>query len=191
MTLFQIIMMAAAAFFAYQVYRYIQNMNDETQHAFEAEPREVLPSVDELIAKADEAYRDDQIEIAKERFSEIVQTDDNNAESRNKLAFIYAKEGNVDMARELYLESLEINGKDDMTHNALGKLYLENQELEKAKEHFEAAIDIDDNYELTWCNYGDLLFAMNQKEKAKEMYEKALQIDPEFERAHTGLARIS
>ena len=193
MTVFQIIMMLAAGFFAYQIYLYIQGIDEDAEPAFmkEKEPAEIpVPSADEMIEEADQAYRDDDINRAHTLLEEIVRTYPDIAEARNKLAFVLSKLGDNQGAKSQYEASLAINDTDDMTHNALATLLASIDEFDRAQEHYKKAIEIDDNYEVTWFNYANLMMKMDRAAEAKEMYIKALEIDPEFEPAHEALKRL-
>ncbi len=194
MTPFQIILMLAAGFFAYQVYVYIQGIDEDAQPAFMNEPElieEMQPSSDELIEEADQSYRDGDIEEAKSRLQNIISLYPQLAEPRNKLAFVLSKLGENEEAKKQYRASLNIDADDDMTHNALAALLVSMNEYEVAEEHYQKAIQIDDNYELTWFNYANLMLQLGKGEDAKKMYEKALEIAPDFEEAHEALKKLA
>ena len=185
MSPFQILMLLASGFFAFQMYKHIQQMDDDTEPAFMKEP-EVLEheaSVQELLEEADQAYMDDRIDIAQTRLEAIVQKFPDVAEGMNKLAFVLAKQGKNEEAEHYYKKSLEIDPNDDMTHNALAKLYADMGKNIQAQEHYKQALKIDDNYEVTWFNYAKLMESLGEIEEAKHMYIKALEIDPDFEPA--------
>ena len=194
MTPFQIILMLAAGFFAYQVYVYIQGIDEDAEPAFMKEPEvieEIQPSSDELIEEADKAYVDGNIENAKSLLEKIVLLYPQLAEARNKLAFVLSKLGENEEAKKQYKASLNIEANDDMTHNALAVLLVSMNELDMAEEHYQKALEIDDNYELTWFNYANLMLQLGKGQDARKMYEKALEIAPDFEQAHEALKKLS
>jgi len=192
MTIFQLIMLAAAAFFAYQIYVYIQNIDEEAEPAFmqDREVIEVQPSTDELIEQADKAYMDGQIDEAQKLLEEIVLQFPDSSEGMNKLAFVLAKQGDKLGAEKYYKASLEIDD-DDMTHNALATLLVSLDRLDDAEEHYKKALDLDDNYEVTWFNYANLMQGLGKLNEAKEMYQKALDINPDFEEAKEELENLA
>jgi len=196
MTLFQLIMLAAAAFFAYQVYAHIQNIDEDAEPESLREIEEIqeaalTPSFDERIEEADKTYMDGDIAGAKEQLEKIVNDFPSMAEGLNKLAFILSKQGEDDEALLYYRASLRIEENDDMTHNAIARLLASMKKYEEAEEHYKAAIMIDDNYELTWFNYASLMVLMKDKDRAKEMFEKALEIDPDFDEAKEELEKLA
>ncbi len=192
MTLFQIILMLAAAFFAYQVYMHIQNIDEDAEPMFGQEPEqiEIEPTADERIEEADQAYMDGDIDRAKMLLESTVERFPNLPEAMNKLAFILAKQGNAQEAEEQYRASLAIAPNDDMTHNALATVLVSLDKDEEAEEHYKKALEIDDNYEVTWFNYANLMQKTGQPDKAREMYEKALLIDPDFAPAREELENL-
>lgn len=195
MSIFQLIMLAAAAFFAYQVYMHIQNIDEEAEpesmrEIEEMEVAELEPSFDERIEEADKEYMNDNASKAKELLEQIVKDFPSAAEGMNKLAFILSKENENEEALLYYRASLRIDENDDMTHNAIARLLAVMNKNEEAEEHYKSAIKIDDNYEVTWFNYASLLLAQGKVEEAKEMFQKALEIDPEFEDAKEELERL-
>ncbi len=194
MTPFQIILLLAAGFFAYQVYVYIQGIDENAEPAFMQDAETItppVPSSDELIEEADQAYRDDDIDRAHTLLENIVRDYPQLAEARNKLAFVLSKLGDNEGAKSQYEASLKIDANDDMTHNALARLLVSMDEDERAEEHYKKALQIDDNYEVTWFNYANLMLKRGREEEAKEMYNKVIEIDPNFEEAREALEKLA
>lgn len=192
MTLFQIIMLLATAFFAYQVFVYIQNIDEDAEPAFMKEPEAVEqgPSLDELMHEADQAYLDDDFDKAQSLLEGIVREHPAFAEGMNKLAFVLAKQGDKESAQRYYEASLAVEPNDDMTHNALATLLSSMDKNEAAEEHYKKAIEIDDNYEVTWFNYANLMLKLGRNTEARVMYQKVLDIDPDFEEAKAELEKL-
>lgn len=194
MSIFQLIMLATAAFFAYQVYMHIQNIDEDAEPESTRELEEVeetAPSFDERVEEADKEYMNDNVDKAKELLESIVKDFPSAAEGMNKLAFILSKQNENEEALLYYRASLRIDENDDMTHNAIAKLLVVMDKNKEAEEHYQAAVKIDDNYEVTWFNYAQLMLALQKNEEAKEMLTKALEIEPEFEEAKEELERLN
>jgi len=202
MSIFQLIMITAAAFFAYEVYAHIQNIEEEAEpesmKEVEALEENSEPSDEDKIAQyekriqeADKSYLDGNISKAKEMLEEIVKEYPTVAEGMNKLAFILAKENEDAEALLYYRASLRIVPEDDMTHNAIARLLVKLENYKEAEEHYMEAIKIDDNYEITWFNYASLMLVLEKNDEAKEMFTKALAIDPDFEEAKVELEKLS
>lgn len=190
MTVFQLLLLGATAFFAYRIYDHIQSLQEPDSG--EVAPRRVAPFDPEaLIEAADKAYEATDLGKAKALLAEADVKMPDNPEILNRLGFILAKEGDVERAIEHYHASLKIEGEDDVVHNAIATLYRDKGDLIGAKTHYESALSIDDEYEVTYFNYANLLVDMGEKERAKEMYEKALKIKPDFIQAKFELDKLA
>jgi len=192
MSIFQILMFAATLFFAYQIFRHVQSLEDEPSSVQPNSEEDEFPvSVSEsLVEQADEAYQNGHFQTARKALQEAVALEENNPEILNKLAFVTAKTGDVSEAIELYKHSLSLDGNDDLTHNAIASLYRLQGEVESAREHYEKALLIDDAYPQTYYNYGNLLVDMGNTLKAGEMYLKALELQNDFPEASEALESL-
>ncbi|MFY9142207.1 tetratricopeptide repeat protein [Sulfuricurvum sp.] len=191
MTTFQILMFGATLFFAYQIYRHVQTLDDPAPadtHANTVEEA-TLPSSD-LIDQADRAYETGEIAAAKSILEEAAALDPENPEILNKLAFVTAKSGDRLKAIEIYEESLELDENDDLTHNAIASLYRLENAYERAQDHYLKAIEIDDTYAQTFYNYANLLADMGEVEEARTMYKRALELQSDFPQAREALLSL-
>lgn len=189
MSLFQILMLAATLFFAYQIYRHVQTLDDVLPNPPRQNP-DPGPSAAMLVDQADSAYEGGDIPGAKRLLQEAYAQDEANTEILNKLAFVTAKSGERIEAIELYERSLELDENDDLTHNAIASLYRAEGALERAQDHYLKALEIDDAYALTCYNYGNLLADMHEIDEARAMYRRALELDPELNAARDALEEL-
>jgi tetratricopeptide (TPR) repeat protein len=189
MTPFQILMFAATLFFAYQIYRHVQTLDDREVPKNEAPPAPA-PSASALVERADEAYARGEFENAKNDLREALEHDSANPEIMNKLAFLTAKTGDRIAAIELYRRSLEIDENDDMTHNAIASLYRVENDYERAQDHYRKALEIDDTYAQTYYNYANLLADRGEIEEARTMYKRALELQSDFPQARDALLML-
>lgn len=192
MGIFQVLMFAATLFFAYQIFRHVQSLEDSAPLApqsFEEEDSP-LPSLQTRIDQADEAYENGDISAAREILQEAASQDPRNPEILNKLAFVTAKEGDVSEGIELYKRSIILDDEDDLTHNAIASLYRREGKSELAQNHYEKALQIDGAYPQTYYNYGNLLSDMGNRVKAEEMYRRALDLQNDFPEAHEALIAL-
>jgi len=188
MSLFQLLMVAAALFFAYQIILHIRNLEDPSNPSTPPQPEAELNGAEALIAKADEAYEAGRYEESAALLREALEVERENSEIMGKLAFVLAKTSQTDEAKSLYLAALE-HESDDMLHSALASLYRSEGNFEAAKEHYDAALSIDDSYAVTYFNYANLLLDMGEKEEARAMYEKAIAL-PDFTQAKFELEKL-
>jgi len=193
MTLFQLILLAGALYFAYQVYNYVNTMEDKplpSQEAKEQEEAQPRISVEELVEKADDAYRSGDLQETKKYLREALYLEPKNLDILNKLGYVESQEGNYDEAISYAKDALEIEPDAPEVHAAIASFYRHEKEYDKAKEHYEKAIALEGNNEIYYFNYGNLLLDMNDTEGAKKMYEKAIEIAPDFMQAKFELEKL-
>jgi len=190
MTVFQLVLLAVTAFFAYRIYEHIQSLQEpKTGTLITKEPAPFDPEA--LIEAADRAYEASDLGKAKALLAEADIKMPDNPEILNRLGFILAKEGDVERAIEHYRASLKIDGSDDTVHNAIASLYREKKDFQSAQKHYEHALAIDGDYEVTYFNYANLLVDMGEPARAKVMYEKALELKPDFMQAQFELDKLA
>ncbi|NOQ30896.1 MAG: tetratricopeptide repeat protein [Helicobacteraceae bacterium] len=204
MNTLQIIMLAAAGYFAFKVYEHVLTLDDKEKKVEKKdtstiegneEKEEVakpltLIDAEYLITQADEAFKNDDIDRAEELLEEAYEKDSKHLDVINKLAFINAKKGNSEKAIELYNSSIELDYSDDLVHNAIASLYKENKNYSKAKEHYELALKIDNEYAVTYYNYANLLVLTDELDRAIEYYRKAIELDSDLEEAQSELEKL-
>jgi tetratricopeptide (TPR) repeat protein len=189
MTLFQIILLVATAFFAYKVYEHVQSLQDErTRGRVGNEPVPADPQ--DLVEQADASYKAGDLFRARRLLEDAERLQPDDPEILNRLAYVLAKTGESGGAVEKYERSLAVED-DDVTHNALASVLKSEGRFDEAEKHYEAALAIDDRYEVTYYNYGNLLAERGDTEGAKQMYKKALAIREDFAEAREELEKLS
>lgn len=194
MSIFAIIMLGATGFFAYQIYRHVQTLEDPVEKKEELSPISTGPILTNnstaFIEEADEAYSEGDLERALDKLNRANAISPNNTEILNKLAFIHGKMGNTQEAIDLYTRSIELDATDDLTHNAIASMYKAQGSLLLAQEHYEKALAIDTKYAVTYYNYGNLFSDKGDLEKAAQMYSKALALQEDFVEAREALEHL-
>lgn len=191
MSTFQILMFAATLFFAYQIYRHVQTLEDsDSKHVQSDIPEPAAVSASALVDEADRAYERGEMENAKASLEEASRIAPENPEILNKLAFVTAKAGDRLNAIELYERSLALDENDDLTHNAIASLYRLERAYERAQDHYLKALEIDDTYAQTYYNYGNLLVDMGEIDEARTMYKRALELQSDFSQAREALLTL-
>lgn len=188
MSVFAIIMFAATLYFAYQIFRHVQSLEEPLSHNNEQSMK--LFDVNSLVREADEAYEQEDFKRAQEKLGQAYLLEPQNLETLNKLAFIHGKQGDVQLAIDLYNRSLGMDENDDLVHNALASMYRTQGSLMLAKEHYEKALKIDDLYAATYYNYANLLVDLGEKEQAEVMYSRAVELDSEMDEAREALDNL-
>ncbi|WP_345975266.1 tetratricopeptide repeat protein [Sulfurimonas sp. HSL3-7] len=186
MTIMQIILLAATAFFAYKVYEHMQGLQDT-----DANEHSMLEQIDidALVDEADKAYDAGRLLEARELLQKAYAHDSSIPELANRLGFVLSAMGNHDEALKLYNESLRLR-EEDVTHLAIASQLRALGRLDESQDHYRRAIELDANYEVTYFNYANLLVEMGEFDQAKAMYQKALEIAPDLEAAKEELEKL-
>jgi len=201
MSLFQLLMLGASAFFAFKIYEHIQTLQDpeEANNAnnnYDLDEEEKTAdtfspfSAEDLLEKADTAYEEGDNQKALALLNEANAKDENNEEILFKIAYILQQSGDNTEALKYYKDALSLDKKNEIIHNAMASLYRANGEFTSAKIHLKASLDIDDTNPITYYNYGNLLVDIESKEEAMQMYKKALELNPEFSEAQEELDKL-
>ncbi|MBC8237324.1 MAG: tetratricopeptide repeat protein [Helicobacteraceae bacterium] len=202
MSLFQILMLGASAFFAFKIYEHIQTLQDPEEPNYNSDNNYDLDeeektadtfspfSADDLVEKADMAFEEGDNQKALALLNEANAKDENNEEILFKIAYILQQSGDNNEALKYYKDALSLDKKNEVVHNAMASLYRANAEYTSAKIHLKASLDIDPDNPITYYNYGNLLVDMESKEEAMQMYEKALELNPEFSEAQKELDKL-
>jgi tetratricopeptide (TPR) repeat protein len=192
MTLFQLLMLGASAFFAYKIYEHIQTLQDPQEGGVDGRSADAFSPFDStaLVQKADEAMQKGDLQKALAIYSEANIKAPKNAETLFKMGYVLMKQDRDDEAMEYYKEALELDPNNTYIHQAMASLYRKMGEFASARNHLNASLEIDKTNPITYYNYGNLLVDMKHLDEAKEMYKKAIELDADFKEAEEELAKI-
>jgi len=189
MTLFQIIMLGASAFFAFKIYEHIQTLKDPE----DIEVNEATTDHDivrELVEAADEKMQEGDFFRALTIYSEANYKEPKNPETLFKMGYALMQQDRDDEALEYLKEAVELDKNDTFIHQALASVYRKMGEYASARNHLNVSLALDSSNPITYYNYGNLLVDMKHYEEAKEMYKKALELDSDFKEAQEELAKL-
>ena len=190
MTIMQLILLGASAFFAFKIYEHMQGLQDPDGSEESAEVIEEQVNIDALVEEADKAYDAGRLLEARELLQKAQNHDSNIPELTNRLGFIVSQMGNHEEALKLYNHALTLK-EEDVTHLAIASQLRELGRLDEAEVHYKRAIELDPEYEVAYFNFANLLVDMKRTTEAKMMYEKALEIAPDLEAAKEELEKLN
>ncbi len=202
MTVFQLLMLGASAFFAFKIYEHIQtlqepkerdnNYDEQTTEEVESRSADAFStfSAQYLVEKADIMFEEEDFVKALALLNEANAKEPNNGEILFKIAYILQKSGDNQEAIKYYKQALEIDKENEYIHNSMASIYRKNGEYTSAKIHIKASLDIDSENPITYYNYGNLLVDMQINEEAIVMYEKAIELNPDFLEARDELEKL-
>ena len=198
MSLFQLLMLGASAFFAFKIYEHIQTLqdpqdkqNDDTANLPQrtADAFSTFDSSD-LMDKADEALENRDLDKALAIYSEANIKSPNSSETLFKMGYTLGLQERDEEALEYYKEALGLDKNNTFIYQSMASIYRKKGEYTSARMSLNASLDIDDNNPITYYNYGNLLQDMNHQEEAIEMYAKAIEINPDFDEAKEELSKL-
>ncbi|MBW6487798.1 tetratricopeptide repeat protein [Sulfurimonas sp.] len=197
MTLFQLLMLGASAFFAYKVYEHIQTLKDSDGQEGGSSPElkksaEAFSPFDPqaLIIKADEEFEAGNLQKAFALLKEANAKEAQNSDVLFKMGYILQQLGDNEEALKYYKEALELDKENEFVHNSIASVYRVKGEFVSAKMHLNASLALDDKNPITYYNYGNLLVDMKHLEEAKEMYKNALALKEDFKEAQEELEKL-
>ena len=190
MTLMQIILLGASAFFAFKIYEHMQGLQDPEGTPNRDQKQEEKVDVNSLVEAADKAYDAGRLLEARELLQKAHEHARDVPELSNRLGFVLSQMGNHEEALKLYNHSLTLN-EEDVTHLAIASQLRALERMDEAQEHYKRAIELDPEYEVTYFNYANLLVDMKRVAEAKMMYEKALELAPDLDAAKEELEKLN
>ena len=197
MTIFQLLMLGASAFFAFKIFQHIQTLQDpqpNSQDGNEDGPRsaDAFSTFDSssLIEKGDEALEGGDLQKALAIYSEANIKEPNSTETLFKMGYTLGLQDRDDEALEYYKEALKLDKDNSYVHQAMASIYRKNGEYASAKLHLNTLVELDGLNPITYYNYGNLYVDMKHIEEAKRMYLKALELNPDFKEAKEELEKL-
>lgn len=190
MTLFQIILLALAAIFAYKIYEHVQTLEDEPEQE-KSDNLPLEPPLEVSLEKVDEAFEQEHFEEAKALLLDLLRTNQQELEVIKRLGFCAMHLNEDSDAINYFTQALTLDENDDTLHLALASLMRNRGDLQEAKHHYEAALAIDEAYAITHYNFANLLVDMNDNAAAKEHYERAIALDDSLQAAKDALGELT
>ena len=192
MTIFQLLMLGASAYFAFKIYEHIQTLKEPEQRDETKRTSEAFSTFDSssLIQKADEEMQKGDLQKALAIYSEVNIKEPNSAETLFKMGYTLSLQNRDDEALEYYKDALKLDKNNTYIYQAMASLYRKQKEYERARMHLESSLAIDDRNPITYYNYGNLLTDMKEFDEAKKMYKKAIELDSDFKEAKEELSKL-
>jgi tetratricopeptide (TPR) repeat protein len=201
MTLFQLLLLGMTAFFAYQVYKHINTLEDKptTPKPFddggikkdieEFSPKTIY-TVAELIEQADEAYQKGELDKALMILREANYNKPYDAEILYKIAFIHYKKEAYQDAIEALEDALKGDENDPSIYALMASCYRALKQYAKARENIEKALSLESDNAIYHFNYANILQDMGHIDEAIAEYEKAIALNATLEAAQEELEKL-
>ncbi len=203
MTLFQLILLGLTAFFAYQVYKHINSLEDKPSGGapkpfddggihkdIEELSPQTIYTVKELIEQADEAYENGDLDKALMILREANYRKPFDAEILYKIGFIHYKKGVYQDAIEALEDALKGDDKDPATYALMASSYRAKKQYAKAGEMIRKALRLEPENAIYHFNYANILQDLGHIQDAIGEYKKALELDGELEAAKEEIEKL-
>jgi tetratricopeptide (TPR) repeat protein len=203
MTVFQLILLAITAYFAFEVYKHIQTLEDKPKNkpkpfddgGIQSDIKEWTPktiyTIQELVDKADKAFLDGNLDEALKILREANYNKPFDAEILYKIAFILYKQQDYKNSIEALEDALKGDDKDPAIYALLASNYRALKDYQKASFYIKEALYLDRDNAMYHFNYANILLDLNHKDEAKKEYQKALELDSSLEAAKEELEKLS
>jgi len=145
MTIMQLLMLGASAFFAYKIYEHIQTLEEPTQEKKSPRTAETFSTFDaqSLIEKADEAREKGDYQKALAIYSEANLKEANNAEVLFKMGYTLSQDNRDEEALEYLIDAIKVDNQNPFAYLEMEKIYKRMGNEVEAKKMRESAIALD------------------------------------------------
>ena len=157
MTIFQLLMLGASAFFAFRIYEHIQTLQDPQKKEDNANEigndENVARTADSfstfdvstLIDNADEQRGEENLDKALAIYREANIKEPENAEVLFKMGYTLFELQRYDEAVDSILESLEYDDKNPFAYKTVSEVYKALGDEVKADEYYKKAVELDED----------------------------------------------
>lgn len=201
MTIFQLILFAITAYFAYQVYKHVSSLEDrgEVPRPFddggiESDIKEFTPktiySVQELISQADEAYEKGELDKALMILREANYQKPYDAEILYKIGFILYRQKDYQNAIEALEDALKGDDKDASIYALMASSYRAQNNFPQASKMIQEALHLENDNPVYHFNYANILQDLGHIEDAIKEYKKALELDSSLDAAKEEIEKL-
>ena len=144
MSVFQLLMLGASAYFAFKIYEHIQTLQepslDDTKRVKLSDDE-----VEELINDGDEARQRGDLDRALAIYSEAKVNQPKNAEILFKMGYTMSELERYDEALEYFENSLKYDDENPFAYLEISKIYKKLGDDEKAELYYEKGVEIDED----------------------------------------------
>jgi len=123
-------------------------------------------------------HRQGQIDLALQRYTQVLRTNPENAEALYYVAVVACQEGQYKEGADLARRAISFGRKDARVFNLLGQaLYRMGERLEAVK-NFDRAIELDAGFADAHGNRANILADVGMPEEALKSFDRALALNP-------------
>ena len=136
--------------------------------------------ISRLFEQAIQHHQVGQLEQAKRKYQEILDTNPQHADSSHLLGLVEYQYGNYVKAIEHIQQAVLISPEQPVFLNNLGNVLKEIGELDRSVQAYQQALEINPQYAEAHNNLGNVLKEMDRLDESLHAYQQALKINPQF-----------
>ena len=131
-----------------------------------------------------------QLEQAKKKYQEILDTNPQHADSSHLLGLVEYQYGNYVKAIQHIQQAVLISPKQPVFLNNLGNVLKEMGELDRSVQAYQQALEVAPDDAEIHNNLGVTLKEMGELDRSVQAYQQALEINPQYAEAHNNLGNV-
>ena len=146
--------------------------------------------ISRLFEQAIQHHQVGQLEQAKRKYQEILDTNPQHADSSHLLGLVEYQYGNYVKAIEHIQQAVLISPEQPVFLNNLGNVLKEIGELDRSVQAYQQALEVAPDDAEIHNNMGVTLKEMGELDRSVQAYQQALEINPQYAEAHNNLGNV-
>ena len=146
--------------------------------------------ISRLFEQAIQHHQVGQLEQAKRKYQEILDTNPQHADSSHLLGLVEYQYGNYVKAIEHIQQAVLISPEQPVFLNNLGNVLKEMGELDRSAQAYQQALEVAPDDAEIHNNLGVTLKEMGELDRSVQAYQQALEINPQYAEAHNNLGNV-
>ena len=146
--------------------------------------------ISRLFEQAIQHHQVGQLEQAKRKYQEILDTNPQHADSSHLLGLVEYQYGNYVKAIEHIQQAVLISPEQPVFLNNLGNVLKEMGELDRSVQAYQQALEVAPDDAEIHNNLGVTLKEMGELDRSVQAYQQALEINPQYAEAHNNLGNV-
>ena len=146
--------------------------------------------ISRLFEQAIQHHQVGQLEQAKRKYQEILDTNPQHADSSHLLGLVEYQYGNYVKAIEHIQQAVLISPEQPVFLNNLGNVLKEMGELDRSVQAYQQALEINPQYAEAHNNLGNVLKEMDRLDESVHAYQQALKINPQYAEVYNNVGNV-
>lgn len=161
--------------------------HEASAHEEKMQHQAALTSLPSLISEGIGAYRQGQLETARQLFQQVLDISPSDPDALHLMGVICRDTGASEQAIQLINRAIDVLPGEAMFHNSIGIAWRRLGKDEEAHKAYQTALRLKPDYFEAFNNLGNILSEQGELELARDCFEKARRIRPDFAEASFNL----